>query len=188
MATNVKCNVCDHEWISQALVGNIEDGKIQCKAEGCDNCELTIMDPTLTGGESQTKPTTAEEAKTLGVKESKVSVKRLAKGANEKEETKKHDIFVANRQKNRVEKAKAAVNTSPIQKRKATIKAKLKSAQRNAQKYPKNSLKNLLEELRIINNSPKVWNERTSKGTKPYPIIPAQKKTVMQEISEQDLD
>ena len=139
--------------------------------------------------ETKTKPTMAEEAKTLGVKTSKVMSKRFTGKDLEKEEARNAKL-VADRTANRIKKAKAAANMTPIKKRRAMIEAKIKGEKAAPQRrWSDRVLRTYVEELQIIKSSPKVWKERTQNGKIPYPNTPAKKKTAMQLATEaMDLD
>jgi hypothetical protein len=43
--TKVKCKKegCGHEWLSQAMLKNIEAGNVKCKADGCECTDLEVV-------------------------------------------------------------------------------------------------------------------------------------------------
>lgn len=182
MATKVKCKECGHEWESQAKHDNIDAGKITCKSEDCESTDIAII------GTVESTESIEDQANALGVKGSRVNTARFT-GKDLVKETARNEKVSAKRLTNRVEKAQARESMAPIDRRREMIKAKLRAEKSSSERrYSNTSLKYLVNELKVINNTPKVWNERTQDGKEAYPISAPKKRSVMQDVEEMDLD
>ncbi len=139
--------------------------------------------------QKETKTDIADEARTLGVKGSKIDQTR-SKSKNKSKEATEHEKLADKRLENRIDKAKVSEKTTKIQKRRLMIEAKLKGRNTGGQtRFSDSTCKQLLAELKVIKNTPKQWKAMTKNGTLPYPITAAKKKTVGQMINdEMDLD
>ena len=91
-------------------------------------------------------------------------------------ERKRQENLVDERLKNRVEQAKLNAKLKPIEKRKNLIVSRFKAIRSNsrANTYSNKNIEAWLEELKLIESSPKSWVKLTMNGTKPY--IPGNKK------------
>ncbi len=43
--TSVKCNNCEHEFVTGFKIENIEAGKCKCKGDACESTSMTIIGP-----------------------------------------------------------------------------------------------------------------------------------------------
>lgn len=136
------------------------------------------------------------EAKALGITRSKIEMSGFhVKGKPpepdmiEKEE-KKQNKMADERLKNRVEQARLDAKKKPIEKRKALIVSRFKAVKSRfrPRTYSEANLKAWLEELDMINNSPKSWVKITRNGTVPFVPGNRKKKTARDRLDEMDLD
>lgn len=130
-----------------------------------------------------------EEAKTLGVTRSKISLasftirgKTPAPDVLEKERARQNKL-ADKRLKGRVEQAKLNAKMKPIDKRRALLTSRFKAVRNRtrANTYSNKNIEAWLEEYNMIENNPKMWVKLTQNGKVTF--LPGnRKKKTAQEI------
>ena len=133
-----------------------------------------------------------DEAKSLGITSSKVSMTGFKDNKPEKVEKEKerHKKLVAKRLASRIAKAKATAKMKPIDKRKAVLVARFKvvKSRTRPNTYTDANIKAWLEEYNMINNNPKAWNKITKNGTVGFVPGNKKKKTAKDILNGMDLE
>lgn len=134
-----------------------------------------------------------KEAKQLGVTGSRISMGGFSntnpgKKAAEEERQK---INATKRLANRVAKAKAADKLTLFDKRRGLLASRLKQIKdkRTPNRTPKETVAEWIKELKLMDGKggEKIWNVRTSNGTKPF-TKPKKATGVDAELADMDLD
>jgi hypothetical protein len=132
------------------------------------------------------------EAKSLGVTQSKVNLAGFKDKSPDKveKEAERHAKLVEKRTKNRIAKAKAKDKASPLDLRKGVLTSRLKAvkSRRRARTYSTANVKAWIEELNLINNTPKAWMKATKSGLVPYSPGNKKKRTAQDLLDAMDLD
>lgn len=135
----------------------------------------------------------ADEARALGIKTSTVKLagfKDKSKSDKMEKEQERQKKLLNKRTAKRIEKAKAKANMKPIEKRRNLLRSRLRAvkARERANTYSDANIKAWLEELQLIDSSPKMWNQLTNKGTVNF--IPGNKKkrTMRDVVDSMDLE
>ena len=141
---------------------------------------------------ANTKETDLDEAKALGVKESKVKMSSFKDKDSVKieRETKKHEKLCALRIENRIAKAKVLAKMKPIDKRRALLVGRFKAVRAKARTYTYSDkvIEAWTEEFKVINNDPKMWITATANGTTQFVPGNRKKKTPKERLDAMDLD
>ena len=142
--------------------------------------------------EDKNKADLLAEAKRLGIKPPKVKIapniaKDPVKMEKELKRIEKNEVQFL---ENAIKAYKAKAIKKPIDIRRDMIKSRFKAVRNRsrARTYPDESIKLWINELEVIENSPKLWVKATSNGTQPYPVQGKGKKTAMALLDQMDLD
>lgn len=162
------------------------------KTEAKEKAKAEAEEKAKVKAEEKAKAKVEEEVKTLGIKKTKVSMgafKDKKAGAFEKEK-KKQEINIAKRMVSRIARVKAEAKLKPIDKRRNLLKARGRSVkdQIRPNTYPEKELKAWIEELNMIENNPKTWNNLTQNGKIPFVPGSKKKKTAKDILDGMDLD
>ena len=136
--------------------------------------------------------TDAKEAKTLGVKKSKIKMSGFSNKDPQKKQAEedKHKLLAAKRVKNRLAKAKEEAAMKPIDKRLALLIGRFKAivARARTYTYSNKNVEAWTEEYNMIKSSPKSWISLTANGTKPFVPGNIKKKTAKEVLDGMDLN
>jgi hypothetical protein len=145
----------------------------------------------MSNGDQNTTPV-VDEAKVLGVDKSKTNLSSYkTKGpADTAREAKKQEELIAKRVKNRVAKKKALAKKKPIEVRRALLTSRFKAirARTRPNNYSEAMINAWIEELKVIDNNPKLWNKETNNGQFPYPRPAKGKRSAQSLLDSMDLD
>ncbi len=83
--TSVKCNDCEHEFVTGYKKENIEAGKVVCKGDECESTKMTIIGPAkpiapdpTESAEERTKRQDADRKERVDVKNAEKEIEREA--------------------------------------------------------------------------------------------------------------
>ena len=142
---------------------------------------------------AEEKTSSDEEAKTLGISRSKISMagfKDKDKPEKMLKEATRQEKLADKRVANRVAKTKAKAAIKPIDKRKKLLQARFKAVRtrKRGVTYTNKIIEAYTEEYNLIINNPKSWLQQTANGTKPYAPGNVRKKTAKELLESMDLD
>lgn len=135
----------------------------------------------------------AEEARSLGVKRSRVRLTGF-KGKEDPvklaKEQARQEKLADDRVEKRIARAKATANMKPIDKRRALLEARFKNVKSRTREsaYSDDNIKAWIEEWNLIKTNPKAWNIATKNGTVPYSPGSKRKKSAQDILSGMDLE